>query len=130
MQSIVQIALVGLASTVLLVVIREQRSEWAVILRIGVGAILLLLVLAPLGRVVSEILHLAQLAKVRGLYLGILLKVVGITYLTTFAAYVAYDTGEAGTGWRIEVAGKVVVLALAIPLIVAVTETVLKMIPS
>lgn len=126
----VRIALLGLMATVLLVTVRELRTEWGVLLRIGAGAVLLVLVISPLARVVAELTQLASLARIRGVYLGLLLKVIGIAYLTTFAAQMAYDTGEAGIGWRIEVAGKIVILTLAVPLIVAITATVLKMIPS
>ncbi|MDA8193016.1 MAG: stage III sporulation protein AD [Thermaerobacter sp.] len=130
MQSILQVVLLGLAITVVLVTIREQRPEWGFILRVGSGAVLLLLVAGPLTRVAGEVAHLATLANVRGIYLGLVLKVIGITYLTTFAAQVAYDTGESGTAWRVEVAGKILILVLSLPLIAAITETVLKMIPS
>lgn len=130
MHTVVQIALLGLVATVVLVVVKEQRPEWGLILRIGTGAVLLLLVAGPLARVAGEIVHLATLANVRPLYLGLVLKVIGIAYLTTFAAQIAYDTGESGTGWRVEVAGKIVILLLAIPLVVAITETILKMIPT
>lgn len=126
----IHIALVAIVATVMLVIIREQRSEWGTVLRILIGAVLFLMVLHPLMDVISNITRVAALARVRGAYLGLLLKVIGIAYLTTFAAHFAYDAGETGTGWRVEVAGKIVILALALPLVVSITETILKMIPS
>ncbi len=120
----------GLLATVLLVVIREERSELGVILRVGVGAALLLLILPDVGQVVAAIVHVSELARIPARFLTLLLKVVGISYLTVFVAQLARDAGEAGTGLRVELAGKIAILMLAIPLIASIAQTVLKLIPS
>lgn len=120
----------GLMGTVLLVIIREQRAEIGVVLRIAIGVVMLLLIIPDLARVVASLVHLSELAHIPGSYLGLLLKVVGISYLTVFVAHIAYDSGEAGTGWRVELGGKIVILILAVPLIASITETILKLIPS
>ena len=130
MHTILKVASIALIATVLLVVLREERKEWGVVIRFAVGAVVLLLILAPLQTVIGQVLQLATLVKVRGLYLAILLKVIGIAYIATFAAQMAYDTGESGLGWRVELAGKVAILALSLPLISAIITTILKMIPS
>ncbi|MCL5971609.1 MAG: stage III sporulation protein AD [Firmicutes bacterium] len=130
MHTILKVASIALIATVLLVVLREERKEWGVVIRFAVGAVVLLLILAPLQTVIAQVLQLATLVKVRGLYLAILLKVIGIAYIATFAAQMAYDTGESGLGWRVELAGKVAILALSLPLISAIITTILKMIPS
>lgn len=130
MQTILKVASISLIATVLLVVLREERKEWGVILRFGIGAVVLLMILAPLESVITHVVQLAAAAKIRGLYLAILLKVIGIAYIATFAAQLAYDTGESGLGWRVELAGKIAILVIALPLIGAILNTVLKMIPS
>ena len=130
MQTILKVASISLIATVLLVVLREERKEWGVILRFGIGAVVLLMILAPLDSVITHVVQLAAAAKIRGLYLAILLKVIGIAYIATFAAQLAYDTGESGLGWRVELAGKIAILVIALPLIGAILNTILKMIPS
>jgi stage III sporulation protein AD len=130
LQIILKLVFLGIIGTILLVVIREERRDIGVILRLAIGVALLLLLLSPLSRVLSGVLQVVDQVKIRGLYLGLLLKVIGIAYLATFAAHIANDSGEAGIGWRIEVGAKIVILALALPLISAILHTVLKMIPS
>ncbi len=120
----------GLMATVLLMVIREERRDLGVILRLGIAAVMLVLIVPDVARVVSALVHLSELAHIPAQYLALLLKVVGISYLTVFVAQLAQDSGEAGTGMRVELAGKIAILALAIPLIASITETVLKLIPS
>jgi stage III sporulation protein AD len=121
---------VGLMATVLLLVIREERRDLGVILRLAVGAAILLLLVPDIARVVASVIHLSELAHIPSSYLALLLKVVGISYLTVFVAQLAQDAGETGTGMRVELAGKIAILVLAIPLIASITETVLKLIPS
>lgn len=120
----------GLMATVLLMVVREERRDLGVILRLAVGVAILLLLVPDVARVAAALIHLSELAHIPSLYLALLLKVVGISYLTVFVAQLARDAGETSTGMRVELAGKVAILVLAIPLIASITETVLKLIPS
>ncbi len=120
----------GLMATVLLIVVREERKDIGVVLRLAIGAAILLLLIPDIARVMSAFVHISELAHIPAQYLALLLKVVGISYITVFVAQLAQDSGEAGTGMRVELAGKIVILVLAIPLIAAITETVLRLIPS
>lgn len=130
MQALMKVVGLGLLAVVLLIVIREERKDLGVILRFGVGAVMLVLIVPDIARVVSALVHISELAHIPAQYLALLLKVVGISYLTVFVAQLAVDSGETGTGQRIELAGKIAILILAIPLIASITETVLKLIPS
>lgn len=130
MSALLRVVGLGLMATVLLMVIREERRDLSVILRLAVGVALLLLVIPDIAKVVTAIVHISELAHVPVAYVALLLKVVGISYLTVFVAQLAQDSGEQGTGMRVELAGKIVILMLAIPLIASIAETVLKLIPS
>ncbi len=130
MSALLRVVGLGLMATVLLIVIREERRDLSVILRLAVGVALLLLVIPDIAKVIAAIVHISELAHVPGAYVALLLKVVGISYLTVFVAQLAQDSGEPGTGMRVELAGKIIILMLAIPLIASIAETVLKLIPS
>ncbi len=130
MGELLQIVGVGLILVILVMLAGEQSKSWAAVMRLGGGALMLILVIPTLVRVVNDITRLAALASIPGVYLGLLLKVVGIAYLTTLAARVAYDSGESGVAVRLELAGKLFILLLALPLIASVTEALLKMVPA
>ncbi|CAB1128913.1 Stage III sporulation protein AD [Candidatus Hydrogenisulfobacillus filiaventi] len=121
---------IGLISTVLLLLLRRERPEWGVVVALAAGVALLFLVLVPLGRVVGTLTQLAGLGHLQGAYLTLLLKVLGIAYLTTLAAQVARDAGETLVAGRVELAGKVLILALALPIIRAITETLIHWLPT
>lgn len=119
----------GLVALVLLVIIREERKDLGLILRLSVGLAMLLIIVPDVARVVAAVVHLSELAHVPAQYLSLLLKVIGISYLTVFVSQLAHDSGESGAGQRVELAGKIAILVLAIPIIASITETVLKLIP-
>lgn len=128
--ALLHLVALGLIGTVVLTVVRDLRPEWGTLLRLAIGTLLLLAVISPLARAVSALTHLAVMAHIPDIYLGLLFKVVGVAYLTTLAARVAYDTGESAIGSRIELAGKITILLLAIPILSDVTTDLLRMIPS
>jgi len=121
---------VGLTATVLLLVLGQfqQRSQ-ALVVRIAAAVVLLLAIMVPLGQVVAALGRVAELAHVRGLYLALLLKVLGIAYLATLGAEIARDAGEGALANKVELAGKVLILVLAVPVLTAIVQLLFKMMP-
>ncbi|NLA05696.1 MAG: stage III sporulation protein AD, partial [Firmicutes bacterium] len=62
-------------------------------------------------------------------YLQTLLRVIGIAYLAEFGAQVCRDAGEGSIASRVELAAKVIILVMAVPVIIEIMESVLGMIP-
>jgi stage III sporulation protein AD len=128
----VQVAqIVGLAliAAVLLVVVRQQRPELGLLLSVAAGAVIFLLVLEQVGRVTEVLERLASAARVDRLYLGTLLKIIGVSYLAEFGAQVCRDAGEQAVASRVEMAAKVIIVVLALPIVVAVVDTVMRLLP-
>ena len=50
-----------------------------------------------------------------GVYFPVLLKVIGIAYLTDFSAQVCRDAGENGIASKVEMAGKIFIFYAALP---------------
>jgi len=121
----VQFVGIALASVVLISVLRRERSEFAVLLALAAGAVLFLLILPQLAQTLRLIDELAVLAKVRLLYIDVVLRVIGIAYLAEFAAQVARDAGEGALAQKVELGGKVLILVLAVPIVGALVHLVL-----
>lgn len=121
----------GLVATTILVIIRQfSQASTGLIVRLAAMVVLLLAIMVPLGQVLGDLNRLAQLGHIRGLYLVLLLKVMGIAYLATVGSQVAQDAGEQALGTKIELAGKMLILVLAIPVLTAIVELLFKMMPS
>jgi stage III sporulation protein AD len=126
---IIQIVGLGFVVTLLILIIRSQRPEIAVQLSLTLATIIFLLVLTKINVVLSLFRDLAEKASVSQMYLNTILKIIGIAYITEFGAQVCRDAGEGAVAGKIEFAGKVLVLVMAIPIIALVLDTITKLIP-
>lgn len=122
---IAKVVAIGLVVVAMLAILRPQRPELAMLLGAAAGTFLLLLVLGRVGVVLGLLEGLAVRANMNFEYLNVLLKIIGVAYLAELGANVSRDAGEGAIASKIELAGKVLVLALAVPIFSAVVDVVL-----
>ncbi|OJF16497.1 MAG: stage III sporulation protein AD [Bacillaceae bacterium G1] len=126
---IVQIVGIGLMTTILAVILREQIPQFAFLLVAMVGLFIFLFLLDKIVQIIDLIRQLAQRTELNNIFLETILKIIGIAYIAEFGAQIARDAGEVGIGAKIELAGKIFILVMAIPIISIIVETVLKLLP-
>ena len=124
-----QIVGLALVVTVIGVVLKEMRKEIALQLTILTGTIIFTLILDKVKIVIDLLQNLADQANISSYYLIIVLKIVGVAYLAEFGADICRDAGEKALATKIEIAAKVGVLVLAIPIIVAILESIMRLVP-
>lgn len=117
----------GLVTVVLLVTLRPLRPELATLLTIAAGALLLALVLGRLRTIVQTLAEMAARAQMQPGFLQTALKAVGVAYLAGFTAQVCRDAGEGALAGKVELVGKVAILLLALPVMWAVLDTMLRL---
>lgn len=61
-------------------------------------------------------------------HIKLLLKILGISYLTQFGASVAEECGEKFISKKIEFAGKIIIMSLSIPVLINLLNTVVGLI--
>ncbi|HBP65958.1 MAG TPA: stage III sporulation protein AD [Desulfosporosinus sp.] len=124
-----QIVGLALIVTVISVVLKQIRPEIALQLTILASASIFILVMSKIKVIVDLLQNLADQANIGSYYLLIVLKIVGVAYLAEFGAQICRDAGEGALASKIELAAKVAVIALAIPIIVAITESLVRLVP-
>ncbi|MBO8137303.1 MAG: stage III sporulation protein AD [Desulfotomaculum sp.] len=127
---IMQIIGIALVTTILAGIVKFGRSEIGVLLSLTAGLIIFFLVLSQISSVFQVLKDLANRANVSMAYLGTILKIVGIAYIADFGAQICRDAGEGALAAKVEFAAKILVLVLAVPIIVAVLQALLKIIPT
>lgn len=126
---IIQIIGLGFVVMLLILIIKQQRPELAVQLGLTLSAIIFLMVLSKLNVVLDLFRDLAEKANISQMYLNTILKIIGIAYVTEFGAQVCRDAGEGAVAGKIEFAGKILVMVLAVPIIALVLDTIVRLIP-
>jgi stage III sporulation protein AD len=116
------LALVGLVA---LLVLRQYKPEWAVFIRMAVTVVSMGIILSMAGTVITYVTDLTEgTGALDGATWSLLLKALGIAFLTETAASICRDSGEASLAGWVEMAGKLEILLLAFPLIRTVLDTV------
>ncbi|HEX6922564.1 MAG TPA: stage III sporulation protein AD [Bacillales bacterium] len=126
---IVQIVGLGLIATFLVLVLKEQKPAFAFLLTVFVGALIFLFLVGQIGRIISMLQRLAVNAGLNMIYVETILKIIGIAYIAEFGAQITKDAGQGAIASKIELAGKVLILLMAIPIIAAIIKTVIGLLP-
>lgn len=126
---IIKVLGIGLAAVFLLLVLRQYRGEFALLGTLVAGILIFLLVVDKIQAVLALLEDLADRAGIGAVFLETVLKVIGIAYLTEFSAQVARDANEGAIAAKIELAGKVIIIFLATPVIRAILDMVVRLMP-
>jgi stage III sporulation protein AD len=126
---IVQVVGFAIIAAIFIILIRQSRPEIAQLLSITIGIIIIVYLLGYLKMVIDLITDMALEAKVSPLFLRTLFRVIGVAYLAEFGAQVCRDAGEGSIAGKIEFAGKIIILIMAIPILVSIMEGIVKFIP-
>lgn len=126
---IIQIVGMGLVATILIVLLKEDKPEIALQISIVIGAIIFLLMLGKIISVVDVLKSLAQKASIDMIYMSEVLKIVGIAYIAEFGAQICRDAGSSSTASKIEFAAKIMILLLSLPILMAVLDLLIKILP-
>ena len=111
----IQIASVGLICAVLSLTVRSYRPEFSVYISIACGLLLFAMIAAELEDIISYLYRLIDGAGSARIYFPVLLKVLGIAYLTDFTAQICRDAKESGIASKVEMAGKILIFYAALP---------------
>lgn len=126
---ILQVVGIGLVGTVLMVILKQQKPEIPIQLSVVIGIVIFLFMLGKISTVIQVMEDLAQRAGVDRYYLATILKVVGITYIGEFGAQICRDAGENAVAAKVEFATKILIIVLALPIVVALLETIIRLLP-
>ncbi|MFW6238494.1 MAG: stage III sporulation protein AD [Bacillota bacterium] len=123
--------IVGAAVTaaVLAIVLRQRKPELAFLLSFTAGIIIFLLILEQIGTIIEVVRDLARQADLDIMYFDTVLKIIGIAYIGQFGAEITRDSGESALAAKIELAVKVIILFLAVPVMLSLMEIIIGIIP-
>ncbi|MBQ6713297.1 MAG: stage III sporulation protein AD [Selenomonadales bacterium] len=125
----IQVVGIGMTAVLLTLVVKRSHPELAVQITIVVAGIVFFLVLDKLRMIIELFTEMAKRAGIGEMYLIILLKIIGISYLVEFGAQVCRDAGEGAIASKVELAGKVMILVMAVPIIAFALDTILRLMP-
>lgn len=119
----------SMASAIAVLLLRRMRPEMGLTAALASGILLLTMALPMISQVIGGITSMARSGGVKQHYLTQLLKVAGISLLMDFAAQTCRDAGEEGLAMKTELAGRVMLLSLALPAMHTLLTQILSLSP-
>ena len=115
---------IGLIGMILAVLFRRHEPEYAPLISLAAGLAVVFLLLGQLEPIFSQMEEILRQAGIGTEYIAVLLKSLGICYITQLAADTCRDAGESAIASKMELAGKITVLTLAVPYFTGMLQTV------
>lgn len=122
--SVLTIGVLGIASALLAVELKGLKGEYGVYLVAAVGLVIFFYGVTKLKTVTETIRQVQAYIRLNRMYLEALLKMIGITYIAEFSSGICKDAGYGSLGSQIEIFGKLSVLAVSMPILLALLDTV------
>ena len=126
---IIKIIGVGLIALIIIIIVKQYRPEFTMYVSVAAGTIILLLVMDKLSSIIDLLTNLANKTSVNNEFIFLLIKITGIAILTEFASSVCKDSGETAIASKVDMGGKIIIIAMSIPIIASLLETILKVLP-
>ena len=119
-----KIAVIGVMAVFLAIPLQKEKAEFGMLVIMAACLLLLSLSLGKMREVVDIVHRVEEYLGNSSMYVGILLKIIGITYVAEFGANLCNDAGYGAVANQIEFYGKLMILAVSIPILMTVNETI------
>jgi stage III sporulation protein AD len=122
------VKIVGIAYVTLFIILlfRQSKSELNTLLTLTAGALILLIMIEPLKEIIDFLRQIADKANIDTVYIGIVLKILAIAYIASFSSALCKDANADSLATQIDLSGKIMILVLAIPILMAVLNSILQ----
>ena len=121
--TVVTISIIGIAAVLMAVQLKGLKGEYGIYLAAAAGLVIFFYSAGKLQVIVEVARRIEEYIQINNVYLTTLLKMIGITYIAEFSAGICKDAGYGALGTQIEIFGKLSILAVSMPILLALLET-------
>lgn len=121
--TVITIGIVGITAVLLSVQLKGLKGEYATCLIMAAGCFIFFYGAAKMETIFAAMGRVQDFIKLNRVYLSTLMKMTGITYIAEFASGICRDAGYGALGNQIEIFAKLSILAVSMPIVLALLET-------
>ncbi len=121
---IMKIVATALTGLILAIVMKSVNKEISIYIVLGTVMIIFLSVADRLAEIFSFLQGIYDNVTYGRTFFPVILKVLAVAYITDFTAQLCRDAGEASIGSKVELAGKIIIFYLAMPILTAILELI------
>ena len=127
---IIQLVLFAITTMMIYLFVKEIHPNIALIIVFVASIFIFFQIVEQIKIIIAFVHSLALKATIEQYYLDTILKIIGISYIIEISANLTRDSGLSSLASKIELAGKIFILLLALPIIQAVIEMIIQFIPT
>ena len=122
--NIIKVCAFCITAVILIVIVREQNKSIACLISIIASVVIMIYVVSNIDGIFNVLDKLSAISKTESKYLTLILKVSGIVYLVEFVKNLCIDAKESAIGTKLEMAGKVMIVTLTLPILSQILEQI------
>ena len=120
----IKVVFIGLVAVFVILLLKSGKPEFAMGVSLAACVLILFYAVGTLSSVIEQLRKLFHYISLPEGYLKILFKILGVAYLAEFGSALCKDAGQSALSGQIELVGKLLILAISMPVVTALFETV------
>lgn len=122
--NMIQIGIIGVLGALLAIQFKGGKTEYGIYMGVAVSIFLFACIVDRLEMFVNTVEEIRRYITIDTGYISTMLKMIGITYIAEFSSGICKDAGYQTIAAQIEIFSKLTILAMGLPVLLALFETV------
>lgn len=126
---IIKIVGIGFITLIISIILKETKKEYAIYAVLIGGVLLLTASFGTIKEIVKFLTDISEKTSYNTEFIGLLLKITGISILVEYMVSICKDSGESAIASKVDFAGKIIIISMSIPIISLTLTTLLSLLP-
>ncbi len=115
-------ALIGIMTVMIAMAMKQGKAEFATFVSFTGSLLIAWIAVMLFEGITGSFERLERLIGLDTEYLALLMKMIGVTYISEFASSLCRDAGYSAVAGQIELVGKLTILTMGMPVVLALLE--------
>ena len=115
---------IGIIGAIACLLLKKTDGQYAALAAVATGIVILIICINSLASVLVSLQEIVDRTGIDNELFAILLKIVGVGYLTEYACGLCEDLECGGISKKIALGGKIAIFLMALPIVNALVDTV------
>ncbi len=120
---------VGILGAAFALIVKEYKPQMALGVGITTAIVVFLMILSQVEYVVEIIYMTTSRLNLNMEYIAAILRMIAVSYLSQFGSEICRDAGQNAIAAKIELAGKIIIVALSVPILLALMNLLIGLLP-
>lgn len=129
MEILFKIIGISLLTTISILLIKPTKPDIALVVGVAGSVVVFFYIIDLLQQAFGLFEYIMQITNLDSKLFTILIKIVGVGYITEFSANLCSDSGNSAMASKILLAGKLVIFVMSIPIITSLIELIVSIMP-